>query len=62
MFNKIKMNPNHPSSSIQSEDRSKEKPKEQIPCKEPMDIGEKVKDIRQSTPVEVEKVAPIFNL
>ena len=62
MFKKGKPSPNQPSSGMQSEDRSNQKPKEQISCKEPMDRGEKVKEARLPTPVEVEKVAPIFNL
>ena len=62
MFNKGKPNPNQPSSSLESEYKSKEKLKEQIPCKEPMDRGENVNEVRPPAPVEVEKVTPIFNL
>ena len=60
VFNKGKSNLNQPS-SMQTKERSKEKQKEQIPCKEPMDRGEIVKEVRPPIPVEVERVAPIFN-
>ena len=62
MFKKGKSNPNQHSFSLQSEDRSKEKAKEKIPCKEPMHISEKVKEVILPALVEMEKVAPIFNL
>ena len=55
VFKKGNLNPNQPSSSMQSEDRIKEKAKEKIPCKEPMDGSKKVKEVRLPTPVEVER-------
>ena len=62
MFKKGKLSLNQPSSSLQSEYRTKEKPKQQISCKEPMDRGEKEKQVILPAPIEVEKDTSIFNM
>ena len=62
VFNKGKLNLNQPSTSLQDDDRNKEKSKGHFPCKEPVNKGEKVKEVRPPAPTEVEKVMPSFNL
>ena len=62
IFNKGKLNLNQPSSSLQNDDKNKEKPKEQVPCKEPMNKGEKTKEFRPPSPMEIEKDTPTLKL
>ena len=61
-FNRGKQNPNQTSTSLQDDDRNKEKSKEHIPCKEPMDKGRKVREFRPPAPVEVENIMLAFSL
>ena len=60
--NRGKLNLNHPTTSLQDDDRNKEKSKEQVPCKEPANKGEKVKEVRPPGPVQVEKIVSTFKL
>ena len=53
---------NHPSTNLQDDDGNKEKSTEQIPCKEPMDKGGKVKEVTPPAHAEVENIMTVFIL
>ena len=60
--NKGRLNPNQPSSSQENTDKKKEKQKEQIVYKEPVNKVEKTKEVKQPTLIDVEKTVSTFNL
>ena len=60
IVNKGIINPNHPSRSQQNTDKKKEKQKEQIVYKEPVDKVEKTKEVKQPALINVEKMFPLW--
>ena len=62
IINKERLNPNHPSSSQQNTDKKKEKWKEQILYKDPVNKVEKKKEIKHPTLIDVEKIVSTFNI
>ena len=60
--NKGRLNPNHPSNSKQNTYKKKEKQKEQIEYKEPVNNIEKTKEVKKTTLIDVEKLVSTFNL
>ena len=60
--NKGRLNPNQPSNIQQNIDKKKEKQKEQIVYKEPINKVEKTKKVKQLAWIDVEKTVSTFNL
>ena len=60
--NKGRLNPNQPSKCQQNIDKKKEKQKEQIVYKEPVNKVERTSEFKQPTLIDVEKIVSTFNL
>ena len=61
-MNKGRLDQNQPSNSQQNIEKRKQKQKDHVVYKEPINKVEKVKEVRQPALVDVEKVVSIFNL
>ena len=61
-INKGRLNPNQPSSSQMNIEKRNEKQKEPFVHKEIENRTEKIKELKQTTPMEVDKISSIFNL
>ena len=62
IMNKGRLNPNQPSSSQVNIERINEKQKEHVVHKEIENRTEKIKELKQTTPMGVDKISSIFNL
>ena len=61
-INKGRLNPNHPSSSQTNTKKGNEKQKEPIVHKEIENRTEKIKEPKQTAPMDVDTISSMFNL
>ena len=61
-MNKGRLNPNQPSSSQMNTKKRNEKQKEPVVHKDIENRTKKIKELKQTTPMDVDKISSIFNL